>query len=218
MENTKLQSTTKSPTPVVIDKAKLTLLNELEAKIDAATEDMASSLTIIAESLSTIKAGKLYQQKGDYRNVAEYAQERFGLKSAFAYSLAKAGDVLRLPDLPEPVKALPVSTIAEMGGLTAPEIAKIDTKDGRVTAKEVREQAKSLRRAKGKGKTKGTPGYTDTIITLSRGKTGTLSKTASVTIDGKGSVEFDTTGYAKVGDVYVKIDGDTIILRRKGLS
>lgn len=69
---------------------KVTTLDEATKRIELAIEQGKRSIFRIAETLASVNDNKLLADT-EYKSLAEYAQERFGFKKAYTYSLAKVG-------------------------------------------------------------------------------------------------------------------------------
>lgn len=95
----------------------------------------------IARILGELSVSKAYEEDG-FKSVSEYANMIFGMKKANAYALASAGRIYNNPDIPEAMKELSPSKLAELSGLDT-ETAVKAIESGEIskdsTQKELRE-------------------------------------------------------------------------------
>lgn len=95
----------------------------------------------IARILGELSVSKAYEEDG-FKSVSEYANTIFGMKKANAYALASAGRIYNNPDIPESMKELSPSKLAELSTLDT-ETAVKAIESGEIskdsTQKELRE-------------------------------------------------------------------------------
>lgn len=77
----------------------------------------------VSEIFWNIEEKKAYKDDG-FKSVAEYAEKVFGYKSDKAYQLMRAGRMYADKDIPDEMKSLSTSKIAELSALSADEIIK----------------------------------------------------------------------------------------------
>lgn len=116
---------------------------ELRALINVVKEGQETLFTI-AEALQTIKAKKLYREKGTF---AEFCEATFGFKQAYAYRLMQGLAVKK--SLPAKVSTMvenprQASALSDVPEADREKVLKQVAAKGKVTAKAIHEQVLTL--------------------------------------------------------------------------